>query len=113
MSKKLTEFALLAPEHVAIRLLADQNLHKATLKPAATRWVAQHGAARPLEVKLAPPKTLHDRLIAVDGVNAWTLTQSLNAFATRSPASILRADPETAALKIASYEAMWQTAVTA
>jgi hypothetical protein len=108
--KTLTEFALLAAERVTMRLLADEQLHKATLGPAATRWKAQYTATRPLQVRFAPPRTLHDRLIALDNQSVWVLTQSLNAFATRSPASIVRVDPETAALKIAAYRATWDTA---
>ena len=46
----------------------------------------------------------------VDGVVAWTLTRFFNALAARSPASILRVDAETAALKVAAYEGMWQAA---
>jgi hypothetical protein len=46
----------------------------------------------------------------VDGVGVWVLTQSLNGFATRSPATIMRASADLAALKIAAYEAMWQKA---
>jgi len=53
---------------------------------------------------------LHDRLIVVDGKIVWTLTQSLNAFAARSPASLVRVDPETAALKVAAYEQLWKNA---
>jgi hypothetical protein len=108
--KALTDFAVLAPA-VTIHLLADQAGHKPSLKPAVTRWIAQYGSGRPMEAKLAQARTLHDRLIAVDGVEVWTLTQSLNAFAARSPATIVRVDPETAALKIAAYEAMWAAAV--
>jgi hypothetical protein len=37
-------------------------------------------------------------LIIADNSEAWVLTQSLNAFAVRSPASIVRVDAETAAL---------------
>ena len=50
-------------------------------------------------------------LIAVDGNEVWLLTQSLNAIAARSPATIVRIDPETATLKIAAYDLMWQAAV--
>jgi fructose-specific component phosphotransferase system IIB-like protein len=39
-------------------------------------------------------------------VTAYTLTQSLNAFAKRSPAEIIKAD-DTANLKIAAYEDIW------
>jgi hypothetical protein len=106
----LTDFAVLAPERVAIRLLADKQGHKPSLKPAVQRWISQNAASRPLDAKLAPSHALHDRLIAVDGMEAFTLTQSLNAFAARSPAAIVRVDRETAALKIAAYEAMWAAA---
>ena len=105
--KALTDFALLAPQQVAIRLLSDQQSVKPTLRPAAVRWTAQHGTSRPLAVKLAAARLLHDRLIAIDDAGAWVLTQSLNAFATRSPASIVRVDAETANLKIAAYQAIW------
>jgi hypothetical protein len=110
--KALTDFAVQAPAAVTIRLLADHGAHKPSLKPAVKRWVAQHGATRPLEARLAPTRTLHDRLIAVDGSGVWILTQSLNAFAARSPATIVRVDPDTAALKIVAYAAIWQRATT-
>jgi hypothetical protein len=105
--KVLSDFALLAPERVAIRLLSDAQTVKPTIRPAATRWAAQYGMSRPLEAKLTPARILHDRLIVIDDATAWVLTQSLNAFATRSPASIVRVDDETASLKIAAYQAMW------
>lgn len=108
--KALTDFAPLASENVTIRLLADENYHKPTLKPAAVRWTSQYGNARPLEARLASARALHDRLIVVDGQDAWTLTQSLNAFAARSPASIVRVDAETAALKVAAYQDRWKAA---
>jgi hypothetical protein len=108
--KALTDFAGLTLAGVSTRLLADEANHKATLKPAISRWVAQYGASRPLETRLTPPRTLHDRLLVIDGTHAWILTQSLNAFASRSPASIVRADDETAGLKIATYESIWQAA---
>jgi hypothetical protein len=108
--KALTDFVTLVPEGKAIRLLADQQHHKPTLQPAVHRWCAQYGERRPLVAKLAPPRTLHDRLLIVDGASVWVLTQSMNAFATKAPASIVRTDAETAALKVAAYEDMWRAA---
>jgi hypothetical protein len=105
--KTLTDFAPLANEGVAIQLLADEQRHKVTLRSAQTRWGTQWGARRPLEIRLASAGTLHDRLIVVDGAQAWVLTQSLNAFAVRSPATIARVDPETSALKIPAYAEIW------
>lgn len=105
----LTNFGVAVPAGVRFRLLADHIDHKATLQPAANRWVEQYGATRPLAVRLAHAKTLHDRAIFIDKKNAWTITQSLKDFAKRSPAEIVRAD-DTADLKIAAYEALWETA---
>lgn len=101
----------LTPEQVTFRLLADEAACKATFAPAAKRWVAQHGASRPVEARVSAPKTLHDRAIFVDGDKAWTLTQSLKDFAKRSPAEIVRAD-DTASLKIEAYELLWAGART-
>lgn len=105
----LTEFGIAVPEGIALRLLSDQSSQKLTLAPAAKKWIAQHGANRPLAVRLAPPMTLHDRAIFIDQKTAWTLTQSLKDFAKRSPAEIVRAD-DTATLKIAAYESIWNSA---
>ncbi len=106
----LTEFGGAIPLGVTLRLLSDHANHKPTLSPAAARWVAaQYGVQRPLAVRLAPEKALHDRVILIDGTNDWLLTQSLKDFAKRSPAEIVRAD-DTAALKIAAYEAIWAAA---
>jgi hypothetical protein len=105
----LTEFGGAVPSAVTLRLLADQATQKPTLQPAAVKWVAQYGASRPLQFRLAPSKALHDRAIFIDRTTAWTLTQSLKDFAKRSPAEIVRAD-DTAALKIAAYEEIWAKA---
>lgn len=109
--KVLTDYALLAPEQVSIRLLADQADYKKSLKPAAERWVQQFGHTRPLSVRLAAAKTLHDRLILVDGATAWTLGQSFKDMVARSHTSLVRMDPESGSRKIAAYETIWNTAV--
>jgi hypothetical protein len=111
--KAVTQYAVLAPDSVAVRILADAASHKATLKPAAEKWVQQFGQSRaPLEVRLAPAKTLHDRLIIVDGIDVWGLGQSFNKLAERAHTSLVRMDPETGALKVAAYSEMWQKATT-
>ncbi len=109
-AKALTDFAVLAPEGVLVRILSDAGTVKPSLQPAAESWARQYNGARPLEVRLAAARSLHDRLIAVDDVQAWTLTQSLKDFAARSPASIVKVDAETSALKIGAYDAIWQGA---
>lgn len=109
--KTLTDFAPLVPQSVSIRLLADKQDHKESLAPATRRWTEQYDKTRPLEVRLAPSRALHDRLIIVDDSDVSILTQSLNAFAARSPASIVRVDAETAALKVAAYQDAWKAAI--
>lgn len=104
----LVDFGLAVPEGVQLRLLTDTNDHKATLRPAAEKWIAQYGANRPLSVRLAPAKSLHDRAIFIDRHEAWTLTQSLKDFAKRAPAEIVRAD-SIASLKVSAYEGIWAT----
>lgn len=103
----LTDFATAVPEGVTLRLLADRADHKPTLQPAAQRWQQQYGAKRPLQLRLASPKSLHDRAIFIDGKEAWLVSQSLNAIVKRSPATITRADIEVASAKLAAYEATW------
>lgn len=104
----LTDFAGSMQESIPLRLLADQATVKPSLAPAVLRWQTQY-PNRPLEARLAPAKALHDRVIFIDGVQAWTVTQSLKDLAKRSPAEIVRAD-DTAALKIAAYESIWTSA---
>jgi hypothetical protein len=108
----LTDFAVLAPEGVLIRLLTDGFYTKsATMQPPTERWTTQYGAKRRLEVKLTAPRLLHDRLIIVDtGARVWSLTQSLKDFAARSPASVLRVEGDLARLKVEAYEQMWVNA---
>lgn len=109
-SNALTEFAVLAPEQVLVMVLTDAAAHKPGLRPATAAWTQQYAEVRPLEVCLAPARSLHDRLIIVDAREVWTLGQSLNHLAQRAPSSIVRVDPDTAKMKIAAYAAVWATA---
>ncbi len=102
----LVDFGLAVPEGVQLRLLADTNDHKETLKPAAETWISQYGESRLLSVRLASSKSLHDRAIFIDKREAWTITQSLKDFAKRAPAEIVRAD-SIATLKADAYEQIW------
>jgi hypothetical protein len=108
---KVLEYAVLAPERVRIRVLTDKEKHKPSLKPAVEAWVKQHGATRPLEVRLARPPALHDRYIMIDGQVPWMVGQSFNALAQHAHSSITKPiDPEIAADKVAAYEAIWTAA---
>ena len=108
--KALTDFMGSAAEGVPLRLLSDEATVKPSLSPAVERWILQYGANRPLELRLAPSKTLHDRLIVVDDAEVWSLTQSLKDFANRAHGSILKTDPVTAGLKITAYSQVWDSA---
>ncbi len=107
--KALTDYAVLAPDNVSVRLLA-KNGRSDLLKPAVDRWRQQWGNARPLAVRLAPANTLHDRLILVDRKTAWMVGQSFNALAERAHTALARLPPEAGAEKIAAYETMWTAA---
>ncbi|KVV19335.1 hypothetical protein WK80_25800 [Burkholderia multivorans] len=108
--KVLTDFAVLVREGTLVRVLSDKRTVASSLRPVAQRWAEQYGASRPLEVRVTPPRALHDRLIVVDNAQVWTLTQSLKDFAARSPASIVRSDAGTASLKVEAYNGIWEGA---
>lgn len=108
--KALTDFMTSAAEGVTLRVLTDEATVKPTLAPAVERWTAQFEAKRPLQVRLAPARSLHDRLIVVDESEAWSLTQSFKDFANRAHGSVIRTDSETATLKIAAYMYCWNDA---
>lgn len=107
--KVLTDYVVLAPEQVSVRLLVE-DYYTTSLKPAAKHWAQQFGSTRPLSVRLAAPRTLHDRAIFVDRSNAWALGQSFKDLVTRSHTTLVRLDPDPGALKIAAYEQMWSAA---
>lgn len=107
--KALTEFGQSVPDGVMYRLLGGVGKIRPSLEPAGRKWVHQNGVKRPLEVRLAPEKELHDRAIFIDKEQPWTMSQSLNALATRSHAEILLS-MGIAELKIPAYEAIWDAA---
>jgi hypothetical protein len=53
-AKLLTDYAVLASDKVAVRLLADEAEYEASLITAAQRWAQQLGNYRTLMVRLAP-----------------------------------------------------------
>ena len=105
----IADFAPLVPERVQILVLTDTATCKPSLRPAAERWIAQH-PTRPLQVRLAPARSLHDRLIVKDGAEAWVIGQSFKDLAKRALTSLVRMDPEFASLKIAAHQAIWAAA---
>lgn len=106
----LIDFAVLAQEDVSIQILTDENGYKAGLKPAAENWRKQYFCTRPLEIRIAPKKTLHDRVIFVDEKDTWILGQSFNNLATRSPTALQRLEQDTSSMKFAAYSSLWKSA---
>ena len=102
----LSEYVAQAREGVPARLLTDDKSCKPAIRPAVTTWRRQHGNARPVALRTTAPGVLHDRLIFVDQKTAWMLTQSLNAFAARSPGTLVRSGADVQDAKIAAYRSI-------
>ncbi len=109
-AKFFTDFAPLAPENVSLRLLSDPFNHpKSWLDPMAARWANEYGTDRPLEVRTTTPRELHDRLLILDDKVVYSVTQSFNKLAERSPALVQRLDEDLAALKVEHYRQLWES----
>jgi hypothetical protein len=108
-AKLLTDYAPLAPDSVSVRVLTEAT-HSKALKPAAEHWRQQ--MKQPLEVRLGATRTLHDRLILIDGKTAFVLGQSFKDLATRAHTSLVRMPPDAGKLKIEAYELMWSSATS-
>lgn len=106
----LTKYAVQAAEQITIQVLTDSHSYKAGLAPAMRAWAEQYGDRRPLDIRLAYARSLHDRLIIVDKRAVWSLGQSFNALGTRSPTALVRINEETAQLKIQAYDQLWTSA---
>ena len=78
------------------------------LLAAARKWTTDAIAKnKPVELKYAPAGALHDRLIIIDGREAWLISQSFKDIAKRSPASVSRADKEICFMKAQHYDELW------
>ena len=110
----LLQFATAARDGVTVRVLRDAQFRDcgARLGVAKEAWVRQHGGARPLEVRTAPARSLHDRFISQDSAAVFLISQSLKDLAVRSPATIQRADADIAAEKVHAYETIWRAGET-
>jgi hypothetical protein len=106
----LTDFLPTVAEGLPLRLLASEKQRKHGLPEAVERWIGQFAQTRPLELRLTKPQLLHDRLI-MDSERVWSLSQSLNAIAQRSPAMVQRVSAEIANLKREAFTEMWESAV--
>jgi hypothetical protein len=106
----LTDFLPTVREGISLRLLASKKQENAGLPEAVVRWKAQYAAARPIELRLAVPKSLHDRLI-MDDFNVWSLSQSFNAIAQRSPAMVQRVSADIASAKREAFVDIWSSSM--
>lgn len=106
----ISGYVPLAPEGLPVYLLTDAKHVKASLKPAVEKWKAQYQAKHPLEVRITPPRSLHDRLIIIDSSTLYAVGQSLKDLAKHAPSSLVRMDGDAGVLKIAAHIAMWEAA---
>ena len=109
--KVLADYAILAPERLPVRLLADEAQYKPSLVVGVDRWQRRFGDRRLLEVRLAPPSSLHERLILLDHGRAWVLRLPFSDLAKRTHTTLVRMRPEEEARKIAVYAEIWEEAV--
>lgn len=101
--KILEKFAIQAGEGVQIHLLGAKGRIKSGLEPSAKAWLDQFGTARPLSLRVAESRYLHDRLIIVDRATVWDISQSFEDLAARSPATLSKSSAETAVMKVDAY----------
>lgn len=105
--KVLTDFANFATEGVSIDILGAVTRIKPTLQPAAEAWIKQYSISRPLQVRLAPAASLHDRLIILDDKIVWDVSQSFNDLAARSHATLSKSSSDIASMKVDSYSQLF------
>lgn len=92
-------------------LCQRMNQTLAGLQASSAKWASDSiSEQHPVEVRFAAEKSLHDRLIIIDGKEAWIITQSIKDIAKRSPASVTRAEPELSQMKSDYYETLWANA---
>jgi hypothetical protein len=108
--KVLADYAILAPERVTVRLLADEAQYKPSLISGVVRWRRRFGDDRSLMVRLAPANSLHERLILLDDGRAWVLRVPFSDLAKRTHTTLVRMRPEEEARKVAMYAELWEEA---
>jgi len=108
--KILADYAILAHERVAIRLLADEAQYRPSLIGGVRRWQQRLGENRKLTVRLASANTLHERLILLDGERAWVSGVPFNDLAKKLHTTLVRMRPEAEARKIEVYSEIWEVA---
>lgn len=105
----VTDFLPMVSAGVPIRLLASGKQKSSGLQESVQRWKSQFSESRPIELRFAAPRVLHDRLI-LDDAQVWSISQSLNAIAQRSPAMVQRVSADIAAAKREAFIELWERA---
>jgi hypothetical protein len=103
------DFTPLAEAKKLVRCLTvNRTENHVGLMAAIGKWSRDPiSSIKPVEVRYAPARALHDRLIIIDGKEVWLITQSLKDIALRSPASVSRAEPDIGLMKMQHYEDLW------
>lgn len=97
-----------------VRCLTQKGSYHAGLWAAFGKWDGDAiGKDHPVELRYAPDRSLHDRMVIIDQKQVWLVSQSLKDIAARSPASLTPADPELAGLKAAHYDQLWSQSAPA
>jgi len=108
--KILADYAILAPERVTVRLLADEAQYSPSMMEGIQRWQQRFGDGRRLMVRVTLANTLYERLILLDGARAWALGAPFSQLAKRAYTTLVRMRPEEEARKIAMYAEIWEEA---
>jgi hypothetical protein len=108
--KILADYAILAPERVTVRLLADEAQYRPSLTEGVQRWQQRFGEHRKLTVRLASANTLYERLVLLDGERAWVSGLPFSQLAKRTHTTFVRMRPEEEARKTAMYAEIWEDA---
>ena len=106
----LTDFAVMMQPKRELRVLGDSSGIRPGLLPALTRWREQY-PDRPVSIRKAPERSLHDRAIFIDEAVAYTVGQSLKDLAARAHCLIQRVDPERMREKLQAYSSMFDAGV--
>jgi hypothetical protein len=92
------------PDNVSARLLLNKNAE--SVGPAAKLYVEQHGPI--LEVRKST--AIHDRVVFIDRFACWVIGHSIKDAAKAKPTYIAPLPPDVVAIKLKSYEGIWESA---
>lgn len=102
-----SDFLRFADESVTIKILGSGRGIQSKLGVPLKRWRIQY-PNRSTKVRKCQKNILHDRLIIVDEIETWLLSQSFNGIAKRAHAYLVQADAELSKLKVNSYKEIWE-----